>query len=91
MAELGAIRQDAAWLRLVRLEIFKAILLVKFDFKTRLEMIVVMSAAAVPFCRCPIASAAPPLQAERLRIWKRRYKQSSSISWSRVSVNSNSI
>ncbi len=33
MAELGAIRQDAAWLRLVRLEACKAILLVKYGFE----------------------------------------------------------
>ncbi|MDE5908642.1 MAG: hypothetical protein K2H52_07900 [Lachnospiraceae bacterium] len=39
MAELGAIRQDAAWLRLVPIETSSAILLVKSDLKTRLETI----------------------------------------------------
>ncbi|MDE6185703.1 MAG: hypothetical protein K2G39_09795 [Lachnospiraceae bacterium] len=39
MAILGAIRQDAARLRLVRFELPISILLVKSDWKTRLETI----------------------------------------------------
>ena len=37
MAGLGAIRQDAAWLRPVRPTMFISIPLVKFDLETNLE------------------------------------------------------